>query len=132
MDIVLSSEVLAGLIAAARAAHPHEACGLLLGQGTCITSAQPAANIHPAPATHFEIDPQTLIDAHRAARAGGLQVLGYYHSHPTGPAIPSATDQAMAPGDGRIWAIIGDNNAVQFWRDEADGFAPLSFALIES
>lgn len=136
MQIVLSSKVVADLVAAARAAHPREACGLLLGQNraghAAIIEARPAANIHPEPATHFEICPQALIDAHRAAREpGALQVLGYYHSHPTGAARPSATDQREAAGDGRIWAIIA-GDAVRLWRDGEDGFAALSFALRES
>lgn len=138
MEIVVSSNVIAALLAAAQDAHPHEACGILLGEqgaGACgperITRAVPAANIHPQPATHFTIDPQALIDAHRAARVPGApQVVGYYHSHPSGPAAPSATDQAMAGHDGRIWAIIGQG-AVQLWRDGDDGFAALSFALCD-
>ena len=73
-----------------------ECCGILLGTGSFVTSALPAANAHPRPQTHFEIDPQALINAHRAARAGGPQVLGYYHSHPEGPPHPSATDRAEA------------------------------------
>lgn len=132
MDIVLTSEVLSRLIAAARAANPHEACGILLGEGEQITAAHPARNIHPSPATHFEIDPKALIDAHRAARtAGALQVLGYYHSHPAGAPVPSATDRAQAARDGRIWAIIAGDE-VRLWRDCEEGFAALSFSLIES
>lgn len=132
MDIVLTSEVHAALLAAARAAHPKEACGLLLGARARITAARPARNVHPNPHTHFEIDPEALIDAHRAARTPGApQVLGYYHSHPTGPAQPSATDRAMAAGDGRIWAIIAGAE-VALWRDGDAGFAALSFAVIES
>jgi desampylase len=136
MAIMVTSEVLAALDAAARAAHPSEACGILLGEHAPpderITAIMPAANIHPDPATHFEIDPQTLIAAHRTARAGGLLVAGYYHSHPTGPAAPSATDQALAARDGRIWAIIASNGDIGIWRDGPDGFAALSFARIES
>lgn len=140
MDIALTSEVLAAMQAAARGAHPHEACGILLGtqtsRGWRIIEARAAANIHPDPATFFEIDPQALINAHRAARSGGPQVLGYYHSHPAGPPAPSATDQANAPRDGRIWAILGSAasgyDGIGFWRDGKDGFAPLSFGLFES
>lgn len=131
-DVAVSSEVLAALIDAARAAHPHEACGILLGEGERITAAVPAANIHPAPHTHFEIDPAALIAAHRAARAPGApQVLGYYHSHPAGDPVPSATDQAMAARDGRVWAIIAGAD-VAFWTDGEQGFVALSFTIIES
>lgn len=131
MDILVTSAVLAALRAAARAAHPCEACGILLGEGRRITEARVVRNVHPAPRTHFEIDPQALIDAHRAARTEGApQVLGYFHSHPIGPAAPSATDRACASGDGRVWAIVAGAD-IAFWIDGEAGFAPLSFALID-
>lgn len=109
---------------AARTA-PRECCGLLLGAGQHINAIVPAANMADDPLRHFEIDPQALIDAHRAARGGGPQVLGYYHSHPTGIAAPSATDRAMAAGDGMIWAIVAAGD-VAFWRDDEAGFTPLA------
>ena len=126
-ELEINAQALAAMRAAAAAAHPHEACGLLLGEGGCITEARAASNVHPAPATHFEIDPQALIDAHRAARAGGSAVVGYYHSHPSGPPVPSATDRASASGDGRVWAIIAGDD-VTFWQDGEQGFVALSFA----
>ena len=82
----------AELLAAARARHPQEACGLLLGREQAIASIRECANVHPQPERHFEIDPQALIDAHRAARSGGPEIVGYWHSHPVGPPEPSATD----------------------------------------
>ncbi len=112
--------------AAAAAAHPHEACGILLGDGARIIHVLETRNVHPAPATHFEIDSQALIDAHRAARVGGSAVIGYFHSHPTGPAAPSATDRACAARDGRIWAILAGAD-IAFWKDGEQGFAALSF-----
>jgi len=116
--------VLAELRRAAADCAPAECCGILLGDADAISAAVPARNVHPTPATHFEIDPQALVEAYRGARAGGPQVAGYYHSHPSGSAEPSATDQAMAHGDGKVWAIIG-RDAVTFWRDEPGRFAPI-------
>jgi predicted GIY-YIG superfamily endonuclease/proteasome lid subunit RPN8/RPN11 len=130
-DVFISSQALAAMRVAAAAAHPQEACGLLLGEGSRITAALQSRNVHPAPATHFEIDPQALIDAHRAARSGGPQVLGYFHSHPVGEAAPSATDRDCAAGDGRIWAIIAGND-VRCWRDADTGFAALSYTIADA
>ena len=124
MEIGVTSGVMATLIKEAAKAHPVECCGLLLGRGGTVEIAVPAANVHPDPARHFEIDPAALITAHRAARAGGLQVLGYYHSHPNGRAEPSATDAAQASGDGRIWAIVAAS-AVTWWHDTPRGFEAL-------
>lgn len=130
MDVEVSKQALAAMRAHAEGAHPCEACGILLGEGARITAALAVANVHPHPETHFEIDPQALIDAHRAARGGGAQVLGYYHSHPSGPAAPSATDRASAARDGRIWAIIAGAD-VMFWQDGKEGFTALSFARFD-
>ena len=118
------------LLAEARAAHPLEACGLLLGRNGEIEEVSACANVHPDPARQFEIDPRALIDAHRAARAGGLEVVGYYHSHPVGPAEPSATDRAHATGGGRVWAIIGEGT-VGWWRDAPRDFERLSYLVTE-
>jgi len=116
------------MLAAARAAHPREACGLLLGKGSHVHTATVAANVHPHPLHHFEIDPAALIAAHKAARAGGAQMLGYWHSHPNGRAEPSAEDRAAASGDGRLWAIVA-SGAISVWRDGADGFEALSYSV---
>jgi desampylase len=102
----------------------------LLGKGGQITEARQTANVHPTPQTRFAIDPQALIDAHRAARAGGADVIGYYHSHPLGPPDPSATDRASASGDGKVWAIIAGHD-VRFWRDGETGFTALPFTIID-
>lgn len=128
MEIELTRAAMERVMAEAARALPWEACGLLLGRDCRIDRAIPARNVHPTPRSHFEIEPQTLIDAHRAARQGGPEVLGYYHSHPGGTAEPSATDRAMATGDGRFWAIVGED-AVTFWRDDGHDFAKLSYRV---
>ena len=126
--ITLHQSLLEQLLHEAASAQPHECCGILLGEGTCITAINPASNVHPEPHAHFEIDPQALVDAHRAARSGGPNVLGHYHSHPNGLARPSATDRAQAAHDGSVWAIVADGG-VTFWRDDEAGFSPLSYAV---
>jgi proteasome lid subunit RPN8/RPN11 len=130
MEIELTRVTLERILAEAELAFPDEACGLLLGRGTRVEQVQPTRNVHPSPRTHFEIDPQALVDAHRAARQGGPEVLGYYHSHPAGPAEPSATDRALGSGDGRFWAIVA-GGAVAFWRDDGDDFAKLSYSVVD-
>ena len=130
MEIELTSGALATLLEEATRAHPQECCGLLLGQGARIDRVVPAANVHPDPERHFEIDPATLIAAHRAERAGGRKLLGYYHSHPNGRAEPSAEDNAMAERAGRIWAIIAAGD-VLLWRDGAERFVALSSRVVD-
>ena len=127
MTLQVASSVIAALLAEAERAAPNEACGLLLGLDR-IEAIRPTVNIAADPRRQFEIDPAALIAAHKAQRAGGGRLAGYYHSHPGGPPEPSATDVAHASGDERVWAIIGEGR-VRFWRDAPGGFEPLSYAV---
>ena len=131
MTMAVTSAVRDALLMAAERANPREACGLLFGNDTAITSHRSATNVHPAPGTRFEIDPQALIDAHRAMRDGGPRLVGYYHSHPSGPPEPSATDRALAADDGMIWAIVGEGR-VSLFRAGGDGLRPLPYRVGEA
>src|SRR3546814_6701011 len=49
----------------------------------------------------------------------GPAIAGCYHSHPCGPAEPSARDAAAAAPDGALWLIVGeieDGRAARLWR----------------
>lgn len=92
----------------ALAAYPDECCGVLVGHRV-VSSAQQRAtvrlvirarNAHTGLRTRrFAIAPEDLVRAHRQARRRGEQVIGYYHSHPDRPALPSNLDRrAAAPG----------------------------------
>lgn len=137
MKAFVTRAVLDRLRAEAERAFPNECCGILEGSivtreflpiGWRIDGISPAGNVAADPRRRFEIDPQALVDAHRAARAGGPGVIGYYHSHPTGAAQPSPVDRADAARDGRVWAIVG-TDGVTFWRDGEERFEPLSYAI---
>lgn len=133
MTMAVTSAVRDALIFEAEQSMPLEACGLLFGTETGISAYLPTANVHPSPETHFEIDPQALIDAHRAMRSGGPRLVGYYHSHPSGPPEPSATDRALAAKDGMISAIVGEGR-VTLWRavgpGGSDGLQPLPYRVV--
>jgi predicted GIY-YIG superfamily endonuclease/proteasome lid subunit RPN8/RPN11 len=109
-------------------ANPLEACGILFGEGR-LERAAVTANVHPEPLRHFEIDPAALIAAHKAERAGGPRIAGYWHSHPSGEDAPSATDRTEAAGDGKIWAIVA-GEIVTFWRDLPGGFEALPYRRV--
>ncbi len=128
MDVRVTRAALNGIRAAADDVAPEECCGILLGRNGVIEQARPARNVASDRSRRFEIDPEALIEVHRAARSGGPQAIGYFHSHPNGPAAPSAADRADAAGDGRVWAIHGEDG-VTFWRDEIMGFVALSYAI---
>ena len=118
---------------AAEAAAPEEACGLLFGQAGMIEEANVTRNVAADPLRHFEIDPAALFAALRAERAGGPVLAGYWHSHPSGDANPSATDAAMAAPDGRLWLIVA-HGTITGWQAVPKGahhgrFAPLELDI---
>lgn len=129
MVLDVTSGAIATVLEEAAKAHPQEACGLLLGRAGRIARAVPAANVHASPERHFEIDPRALIAAHKAERAGGEELIGYYHSHPTGHPLPSATDCEHS-GDGRIWAIAA-GGVVHWYRDVGGSFETLPTRLVD-
>ncbi len=126
LELTLTSGVADAIATAAKKAAPNEACGLLLGREAHIDEVRETANVAQDPSRHFEIDPVALIAAHKDARAGGRQIIGYFHSHPKGPALPSATDSAMAAPDGRVWAIVGESGDIGWFISGSDGFTAIS------
>lgn len=128
--VLVTSGAIATVLDFAAREHPREACGLLLGSGELIERAVACANVAADPHRHFEIDPGALIAAHRAERAGSERLIGYWHSHPVGHPLPSATDCQHASGDGRIWAIAAGGE-VTFWRDGPQGFEALPSRVTE-
>ena len=84
-------EIVDWLSAEALRSSQLECCGLLAGVGGRISAAFPARNALASPVA-FEIAPEDLFAIFRSIRAGGLEHLGIYHSHPAGPETPSPTD----------------------------------------
>ena len=102
------------------AASANEVCGLLFGTSEEVVHAVKCTNVADHPATGFEIDPAALIAAHKAARAGGPELVGHYHSHPNGSSEPSARDAESAMGDGALWLILTKTGA-RIWRTRTAG-----------
>jgi|SRR5579859_3947066 len=84
----------------AELSYPNEGCGILLGHTTSdsrtVVSTFPADNAHPEPLRQYSIDPKQAITAQKLARDQGLDIIGFYHSHPDHPAQYSETDLAEA------------------------------------
>jgi len=120
MHVTISSEVLDAVVAEARRQPDVEVCGLLFGDGLAITGHQRCTNVASDTSASFEIDPYALIQAQKHARSGGPAILGHYHSHPHGPATPSARDAAAAASDASLWLIVGAKT-VGFWRAISGG-----------
>lgn len=120
MTARISSAALQRIRTEAAASPGVEICGLLFGDGLSIDEARGCANVAADPARAFEIDPAALLAAHRAMRAGGPRLIGCYHSHPVGGAVPSPRDAAAAAPDGMIWLIAAEDR-VTAWRAVENG-----------
>lgn len=77
--------------------YPHECCGVLLGTsseaGNTVEDAVEAGNTRTDSAhNRYNIAPQELIRIQRQGRERGLDIVGFYHSHPDHPAQWSKTD----------------------------------------
>jgi proteasome lid subunit RPN8/RPN11 len=129
----MRAAALESAIGHARDAAPHECCGLLLGRGHDITDAIRTRNIAEAPETHFLIDPEDHIVARREARARGLDVVGFYHSHPRSPAEPSERDRAECSYEGHLYLIVSvraEPAEVGLFRFDAGNFRRLRFVTV--
>ncbi|MCL4321685.1 MAG: M67 family metallopeptidase [Deltaproteobacteria bacterium] len=76
---------------------PYEACGGLLGridrEDKVIVRVYPAENRFGKIAwDSFEIEPKDMLEMDKISRKENLEILGFYHSHPNHPAIPSNFD----------------------------------------
>lgn len=91
-DVVrVRKEILARLAEEAGHVPGEECCGLLAGRDGVITEMYLAVNAL-ASATAYEIAPKDLFRILREMHAAGLELMGIYHSHPTGENQPSARD----------------------------------------
>jgi proteasome lid subunit RPN8/RPN11 len=102
----IAAHVLNRVLEHARAAAPAECCGVLVGRLDAIAECVPVRNISTT-ATRYLLDPAEHITARRDARARGLDIVGFYHSHPRSGPEPSATDVAEASYAGHLYLIVG-------------------------
>jgi proteasome lid subunit RPN8/RPN11 len=103
--VTISHASLSDVVAHAREAQPAECCGVLIGRGDTIVDTVRVRNVADS-AARYLLDPHGHIDARRKARHRGLDVIGFYHSHPHSAAEPSATDVAEATYPDLIYLIV--------------------------
>jgi proteasome lid subunit RPN8/RPN11 len=104
--MTIAPPVVAEVIAHAWESQPRECCGVLLGTAGHVSLAVRAHNLADSP-SRFLLDPKDHIEARRTARARGLDVIGFYHSHPHSAPQPSPTDLAEAEYPGCVHLIVG-------------------------
>ena len=97
--------------------YPHECCGVLLGRSADgvndVEDAIRAGNTRTDSAhNRYQIAPQELVKIQRQARERGLDIVGFYHSHPDHPAQWSKTDFAEAHWLGCSYVITSVQKGV--------------------
>ena len=96
-DINLDPSASARIRELAAAAYPDEGCGVLIGRFAGaraeVLEATSGGNLNTERARdRYLLDPADIVRADRDARERGLDVVGYWHSHPDHPARPSQFD----------------------------------------
>ena len=105
--LILTADQIAQINAEGAQTYPNECCGIIIGKdetlpdGTirrAVTQLIAMANVFDADQQkrRFAVDPLALMRAEKHAAADGQSVLGFYHSHPDHPALPSEYDRAHA------------------------------------
>ncbi len=102
--LVLSRALYEELVGALLAVYPQEGCGLIATAGERALRLYPGTNLDRS-ASRYTMDPREVLAATLAIEAHGWQLGAIYHSHPDGPARPSAVDlrEAFYP---RALAVI--------------------------
>lgn len=77
---------------------PLEACGLLAGKQNSVETVLKVSNAEKSP-VRFRMDAQEQYNAFEWISANGMDLLGIFHSHPSGPETVSPTDIAEAAYD---------------------------------
>lgn len=87
-----------------------ECCGILAGDfdedETCVEAVYPTDNTADRPEIRYTIDPAEQLETIESLEDDGLDVAGFYHSHPTGPSYPSETDASRATWPGMSYVIV--------------------------
>jgi proteasome lid subunit RPN8/RPN11 len=111
-QLAISAELVEKIRAHGVETYPHECCGALLGRDGGAAESAAGAEKPPvrevlallplvnrrddSPRNRFSVTPEDVILADKTARQQGLDVIGWYHSHPDHPARPSQYDQDHA------------------------------------
>jgi [CysO sulfur-carrier protein]-S-L-cysteine hydrolase len=96
---------------------PLEACGMLAGKLDTVEAVLRVRNADQSP-VRFRMDPQEQFNAFEWIEAKNLELVGIFHSHPTGPETVSPTDIAEATYEvvHVIWSRTGNTwSARGYW-----------------
>lgn len=139
MRVCLSPRAAEAIVVRARHTWPDEICGFLWGERRpglmIVTDHLPMLNASPDP-RRFLIDPAAHIALLRRLRDNGQEdnLLGPYHSHPSGDPRPSVYDRPAAAGQLWLIAALGQphrRGRIQTWWSHDNHFVPAFLRLAE-
>lgn len=111
----LAEDIRTAILAHAGACRPNECCGLIASDSSgSVRFAYPLTNADGLP-DRYTVDPDEHFGALMHAESCGWEISGVFHSHPSGPAVPSAVDveRALDPE----WAyIVTDGTVIRAFR----------------
>lgn len=115
------------MLSHARRAYPEECCGILIGDGKkrLIKRLFRTENrFKERLKDRYSIDPKEILRAEKEARNEGMEILGFYHSHPDHPPRPSSFDREMAWPLYSYIIIAVDTKGMEaraWWFEDEDG-----------
>jgi [CysO sulfur-carrier protein]-S-L-cysteine hydrolase len=130
--VKIRQEILDQIVAHAVEELPNECCGLLIGTPDIVEDAARARNAKRS-RTRFQVEPADHFAAIRRARASGFEIIGAYHSHPSGPSGPSETDRARLTDPTMFHVIVSlahGTRTVRAFRLTDGNFSPLELVPI--
>jgi proteasome lid subunit RPN8/RPN11 len=124
MAITLSRAIVDAINSHGRETYPNECCGALIGRDSVVAETVALPNTtEEGPRRRFLVRPVDYRAAEARARQSGMELLGFYHSHPDHPARPSQydLDHAWPSFSYVIVSIVnGDAADLRSWRLRED------------
>ncbi len=123
--------------------YPHECCGALLGRADgdgrkLVEELHALPNRREdSPRNRFLVTAEDYRAAEKRARARGLEIVGWYHSHPDHPARPSEFDREHAwPWYSYVIVAVTDRQPgeITSWtlREDRSRFDPETLVVAEA
>jgi len=120
-----------------------EVCGVLAGEyggdgedsgpESVVHEIHPVENVADRPQIRYAMDPEEQFAVIEQIEDAGLDVVGFYHSHPAGGVVPSETDRERATWTGYSYAICAFDGYPYLgsWRWTGERFERETVALTQ-
>lgn len=109
LEIQIPRRLTNQLLHIAQLSPENEVCGLIGWKNGIPCSCYPVPNVAPDPQQRFLLDAKEQIAAMRTMRDRNEELFAIYHSHPSAPAFPSASDLSQAAYPEALYLIISLN-----------------------